>query len=104
MKSTRRGAQEILSAPKFKQLRSERAKLRWGLSFATLVMFFGFIALVWSARGALGVSFPGSSTPIWFGFIFVISVLVVVFTGIYVRQSNSRFDRLTDDLVREFGQ
>jgi uncharacterized membrane protein (DUF485 family) len=104
MKCTRRSAQEILSAPKFKQLRSERARLRWSLSFANLVLFFGFIALVWTARGALGVSFPGTSTTIWFGLFFVVHVLVALFTGFYVRQSNSRFDRLADDLVREFGQ
>jgi uncharacterized membrane protein (DUF485 family) len=97
-------AQEVLRTPKFQQLRSQRARLRWVLSGATLIMFFGLIVLVMTARNALGVNIPGSSTPLWFGLIFAMTVLVVVFTGLYVHQSNSRFDRLTDDLIRELGQ
>lgn len=102
--SSRLDVQAILSAPKFKQLRAERAALRWTLSLATLVTYFGFILLVLTERGALGVNIPGTSTPIWFALIFVATLLVVVFTGIYVRKSNSRFDCLTADLLRELGQ
>jgi uncharacterized membrane protein (DUF485 family) len=102
--NSRLDAQAILSAPKFKQLRAERAVLRWTLSLATLVMYFGLILLVLTERSALGVNIPGTSTPIWFALILVATLLVVVFTGIYVRKSNSRFDRLAADLLREFGQ
>lgn len=38
--------QRILSHPSFRELASERAKLRWSLSVITLVLFFGFIALI----------------------------------------------------------
>jgi len=41
---------EILLDPTFKRLTSARAKLRWGLSFVTVTMFFGSFAwsFVWS--------------------------------------------------------
>jgi uncharacterized membrane protein (DUF485 family) len=76
--SSRLDAQAILSAPKFKQLRAERAALRWTLSLATLVTYFGLILLVLTERSALGVNIPGTSTPIWFALIFVATLLVVV--------------------------
>jgi uncharacterized membrane protein (DUF485 family) len=102
--SSRLDVQTVLSAPKFKQLRAERAVLRWTLSLATLAMYFGLIVLVLTERNAFSGDIPGTSMPIWFGFIFAATLLVVVFTGIYVSRSNSRFDRLTTDLIRELGQ
>jgi uncharacterized membrane protein (DUF485 family) len=99
-----RNTQQILSAPKFRQLRSQRAFLRWTLSLATLAMFFGIIVLDWTARSALSADMPGTSTPIWFGLIIGMTLAVVALTGIYVHQSNSRFDRLTHELIREIEQ
>ena len=45
---------EILADPAFRQLTSARARLRWSLSIATLIMFFGFIGLITTAKAALG--------------------------------------------------
>jgi uncharacterized membrane protein (DUF485 family) len=96
--------ERILSDPSFKGLVSARAKLRWTLSAITLVMFFGFILLISMARGALGANIAGSAIPVGLGLAFAMIVAVVVLTGIYVLQSNSRFDPLTRALNREFGQ
>ena len=104
MKSTLHGAQEILSAPKFKQLRSERAKLRWGLSVATLVMFFGFIALISTARNTLGLPLASLSIPLGLFLAMSMIIVVVMLTGFYVYRCNSRFDELASLLNREFGQ
>ena len=95
---------EILADPVFKELVSARAKLRWGFSIVTLILFFGFIALISTARGALGANVAGSTIPL--GLLLALSMigLVVVLTGIYVQQSNSRFDELTRVLNREFAQ
>lgn len=103
LKNTRFNAAEILRAQKFRELSSGRAKLRWTLSLATLALFFGFILLVLSARSVLGTSSAGS-VPVWFNLSFAMVFLVVILTGVYVRRSNSRFDRLTNDLNQEFGQ
>lgn len=97
-------AADILHAQKFRELSSARATLRWTLSLATLVLFFGFILLVLSARSVLSTSIAGSAVPIWFNLSFAMVFLVVILTGVYVRRSNSRFDQLTNDLNQEFGQ
>lgn len=96
--------ERILSDPSFKELVSTRAKLRWTLSAITLVMFFGFILLISLARGALATNIAGSGIPVGLGLAFAMIVVVVVLTGIYVFQSNSRFDPLTRALNREFDQ
>ena len=96
--------QEILADPKFQHLVSARAKLRWSLSIVTLIMFFGFIALISTARSALGTAVAGSAIPL--GLILAISMIgvIVVLTGFYVHRSNSHFDELSRSLNREFGQ
>jgi uncharacterized membrane protein (DUF485 family) len=96
--------ERIMSDPSFKELVSARAKLRWSLSAVTLVMFFGFILLISMARGVLGANIAGSAIPVGLGLAFAMIVAVVVLTGIYVLQSNSRFDPLIRTLNREFGE
>jgi len=95
---------EIITDARFRNLASARAKLRWSLSVVTLIMFFGFIALISTARSALGVAVGGSSIPL--GLVLAVSMIVavVVLTGFYVHRSNSRFDELARALNREFSQ
>lgn len=95
---------EILADPLFRELASARAKLRWSLSIVTLIMFFGFIALISTARDALGATVAGSAMPLGLVLVLVMIAMVVTLTGIYVQRSNSRFDELTHALKREFGQ
>lgn len=94
----------VLADPDFTRLAGGRARLRWVLSTATLVMFFGFIALIASARDLLGASIPGSAIPVGLLLAFSIIVLVVMLTGIYVQRSNRYFDQLARRLNREFGR
>jgi uncharacterized membrane protein (DUF485 family) len=94
----------ILADPNFTKLAGGRARLRWVLSAVTLVMFFGFIALVASARSLLGASVPGSVIPVGLLLAFSIIVLVVVLTGVYVQRSNSQFDELARRLNGEFAR
>jgi uncharacterized membrane protein (DUF485 family) len=96
--------QRILSNPSFKELASARAKLRWTLSLITLALFFGFIAVISTARGALGANVANSAIPLGLMVAFTMIVLVVLLTGFYVQRSNARFDRLAQILTREFGQ
>ena len=95
---------EIISDPRFRHLVSARARLRWSLSILTLIMFFGFIALISTARGALGAAVAGSAVPLGLLLAMTMIVMVVILTGFYVHRSNSQFDELTSDLKREFGQ
>jgi uncharacterized membrane protein (DUF485 family) len=100
MKRTR----QILADPAFRELALARAKLRWGLSIITLIMFFGFIALISTAKGALGANVGGSDMPLGLVLALAVVVLVVLLTGFYIQRSNSRFDELARALNRRFGQ
>jgi uncharacterized membrane protein (DUF485 family) len=97
-------AQQILIDPTFKELALERSRLRWGLSIATLAMFFGFIGLISSAGSLLGEKVQGSTVPVGLLLALAMIVLVVAMTGFYVRRSNSRFDELARAVNREFAQ
>jgi uncharacterized membrane protein (DUF485 family) len=94
----------ILADPVFRELASARARLRWGLSVVTLILFFGFIALISTARGTLGATVGGSAMPLGLVLALAVIVLVVLLTGFYVQRSNSRFDELARGLNRRFGQ
>ena len=96
--------QEIIGDPRFRSLASARAKLRWSLSIVTLIMFFGFIALISTAKSALGVPIAGSSIPLGLLLAMFMIVAVVALTGFYVYRSNSCFDELARVLNREFGR
>jgi uncharacterized membrane protein (DUF485 family) len=99
---TRDRTQEIIRDPRFQNLASARARLRWSLSIVTLIMFFGFIALISTAKSALGVAVAGSSIPLGLLLAMSMCVVVVMLTGFYVYRSNSRFDELANLLNREF--
>jgi uncharacterized membrane protein (DUF485 family) len=94
----------ILADPVFRELASARAKLRWGLSVVTLILFFGFIALISTARSALGATIGGGTMPLGLVLALAVIVLVILLTGFYVQRSNSRFDELARGLNRRFGQ
>jgi uncharacterized membrane protein (DUF485 family) len=95
---------QVLADPAFRELALARAKLRWGLSIVTLIMFFGFIALISTARAALGATVGGSDMPLGLVLALAVIVLVVLLTGFYVQRSNSHFDELARTLNRRFGQ
>jgi uncharacterized membrane protein (DUF485 family) len=94
----------ILANPAFRELVSARAKLRWSLAIVTLVMFFGFITLISTSKGALGATVTESEIPLGRLIALAMIAIVVILTGIYVQQSNTRFDELSRTLNREFGQ
>jgi uncharacterized membrane protein (DUF485 family) len=97
-------AQKIIDDPAFKQLASARARLRWGLSAVTLIMFFGFIALISTAGNALKADVSGSSVPLGLLLAVTVIVLVVLLTGYYVMRSNTSFDELSRRLSRELAR
>src|SRR6266404_5492670 len=95
---------QVLADPVFRELALARAKLRWGLSIVTLILFFGFIALISTAKSALGANVAGSDIPLGLALALSVIVLVVLLTGFYVQRSNWRFDELARGLNRRFGQ
>ena len=94
----------VVADPVFRELALARAKLRWGLTIVTLILFFGFIALISTAKSALAANVAGSDIPLGLALGLTVIVLVVLLTAFYVQRSNSRFDELARGLNRRFDQ
>jgi uncharacterized membrane protein (DUF485 family) len=95
--------EKINKSPKFQELVRQRSRLAVILSIIMLVIYFGFILLVAYAPGFLGT--PISSTSVTtigvpIGLFVIVSAFVL--TGIYVAKANSEFDRMNDEILREF--
>jgi uncharacterized membrane protein (DUF485 family) len=84
--------------PAFQELVRTRGRLGWGLTFAMLVIYFGFLGLVAFAPHVMATPVLGIITlgfPLGLGVI----VIAIVLTGIYVFEANRRFDALTRRIV-----
>lgn len=91
--------EQIKRDPDFHALVRKRSRLAWGLSAATLAIYFGFILLVAFAPGVM-------ATPIGSGIVTVgiplgVGVIVAAFvlTGLYVYRANTEFDLTTQRIV-----
>lgn len=94
--------ERVLANPKFHELCSKRASFGWTLSFAMLLVYYAFIAVIafdpallakpLSSSGVMSVGIPVGLGVILFAFLI---------TGIYVRRANSEFDELNRQIVEE---
>lgn len=93
----------ISRSPKFQELVSQRSRLATILSILMLVIYFGFILLVAYAPGFLGTPMSaGGITTIGVPIGLFVIVSAFVLTGIYVARANTEFDRLNEEILREF--
>jgi len=90
MGHTPEATRRILADPKFQSLASGRARLRWGLSILTLVMFFGFVALISTARGALAATVTGTAIPIGLVLALGFYFMTRIATNAFRRQRRKR--------------
>ncbi|WP_454916818.1 DUF485 domain-containing protein [Xanthobacter sediminis] len=94
-------AARIAANPDYQRLKTTRSKFGWLLTFAMLIVYYGFIILiafekdVLAARIGSGVMTWG--IPIGFGVI----VFTVLITAIYVRRANGEFDALSEKIKAE---
>ena len=88
----------IQSDPNYIKLVADRKSFGWLLTIITLVVYYGFIALVAFDPTAIAIPLAGNITV---GLVigFAIIVFAVVITGIYVARANSRYDDLTAAIV-----
>ncbi|MGZ5130837.1 MAG: DUF485 domain-containing protein [Reyranella sp.] len=93
-------ASRIASNPKYQERKAKRTRFGWTLTWAIMVVYYGFILLVAFGKGFLsqriGDGVMTIGMPIGFGVI----VFTVVITAIYVRRANSEFDDLTADVAK----
>lgn len=86
---------KILADPAFQRLVATRRKLTVLLSVIMLAVYFAFILTIAFAPEVLGQ--PVGEGPMSIGIPIGIGIILIAFalTGIYVRLSNSVFDKLT---------
>jgi uncharacterized membrane protein (DUF485 family) len=88
----------IENDPNYQKLVSERRSLGWTLAIITLVMYYGYIAIVAFAPSLIAVPLFGSIT---FGIVLGVAIILasILLTGIYVIRANAEYDDLTDAVV-----
>jgi len=94
--------EDILNDPDFLKLVRQKNTISWILTVLELVLYFGFIALIAFNKEFLGLKISGSITigiPIAVGTI----ILSWVFTGIYIRWANSKYDDMVKHIKDKVG-
>lgn len=88
----------IEADPNYQKLVSERKSFGWTLAIITLVIYYGFIAVVAFAPEIISIKVDGDIT---LGIIIGVAIILasILLTGIYVMRANSRYDDLTSAIV-----
>jgi uncharacterized membrane protein (DUF485 family) len=88
----------IQSDPNYIRLVAERKSFGWTLAIITLVIYYGYIAVVAFAPSVIAIPVAGSITV---GIILGVAIILasIVLTGIYVSRANSHYDELTKAIV-----
>ncbi len=88
----------IEADPNYQKLVSERRAFGWTLAIITLLLYYGYIAIVAFAPGLIGTKVAGEITV---GIIMGVALILlsIILTGIYVLRANSEYDDLTNAIV-----
>jgi uncharacterized membrane protein (DUF485 family) len=88
----------IETDPNYQKLVSERKSLGWTLAIITLVMYYGYIAIVAFAPSLIAAPLFGSITV---GIVLGVAIILasILLTGIYVMRANGEYDELTNAIV-----
>jgi len=88
----------IENDPNYLKLVSERKSFGWTLAIITLVMYYGYIAIVAFAPSLIAVPLFGSITV---GIVLGVAIILasILLTGIYVMRANAEYDDLTNAII-----
>ena len=88
----------IEADPNYQKLVAERKSFGWTLTIITLVIYYGFIAVVAFAPGIISTKVFGDIT---IGIIVGVAIILasILLTGVYVMRANSEYDDLTNAIV-----
>jgi uncharacterized membrane protein (DUF485 family) len=91
-------AKRIEADPNYRKLVSERKSLGWTLAVITLVMYYGYIAIVAFIPSLIAAPLFGSITV---GIVLGVAIILasILLTGIYVIRANADYDELTAAIV-----
>jgi uncharacterized membrane protein (DUF485 family) len=88
----------IENDPNYLKLVSERKSLGWTLAIITLIMYYGYIAIVAFAPSVIAIPLAGSITV---GIVLGVAIILasILLTGIYVMRANAEYDDLTNAIL-----
>jgi uncharacterized membrane protein (DUF485 family) len=88
----------IEADPNYQKLVAERKAFGWTLAIITLVIYYGFIAIVAFAPGVISARVAGDITV---GIILGVAIIVasIALTGIYILRANREYDDLTSAIA-----
>jgi uncharacterized membrane protein (DUF485 family) len=88
--------------PKFQKLVSTRSTYSIVMTLAMIVVYFGYILLVAFNKDFLAQKL-GAELVTSVGLLIGVGVLLfaIIITGLYVRRSNTEFDSLKEDVIKE---
>jgi uncharacterized membrane protein (DUF485 family) len=94
--------EKIRNNPKFIRLVKERGKFQWTLSAIVLIMFYGYFMVIAFAPKFLGGKIAeGSMWPIGYTVELFLFIFFWCTTLVYVLRSNSVYDEMAQDVVKE---
>lgn len=94
-------ATRIQSHPRYRELRQERNRFGWTLTALMMFVYYGYIALIAFNKPFLAQPIGGGVTTLGIPLGMFVIVFTIAITGIYVRRANSRYDALTQDILRD---
>lgn len=92
--------QRVVNHPKYKELKAKRSSFGWTLTWAMMIVYYGFIALIAFDKSFLAQKLGSGVTTIGIPIGFGVIVFTVVITAIYVRRANSEYDDLTAEITK----
>ncbi len=96
--------EDLLNDPEFKSLVAQKNTISWILTVLELVLYFGFIALIAFNKPFLAQKLSeGKATTIGIPIAIGTIVLSWVFTGIYIRWANSKYDDMVKKVKEKVG-
>ncbi|MDD2884764.1 MAG: DUF485 domain-containing protein [Dechloromonas sp.] len=92
----------IRANPKFHQLKNTRNSYGWVMTFAMLIVYYGYIALIAFNKAFLAQPLgPDGVTTIGIPIGVGVIAFTIIITGIYVRRANTEFDALKEQIIEE---
>lgn len=90
----------IKGDPNYHTLVKERSAFGWTLAILTLVLYYGYIAIVAFAPNLIAQKVSGDITV---GIIMGVGLILasIILTGVYVLRANSRYDELNRAIVAQ---
>ncbi len=90
----------VVSNPKYQELKAKRSSFGWKLTWAMMIVYYGFIGLIAFDKSFLAQKMGAGVTTIGIPIGFGVIIFTIVITAIYVRRANSEYDDLTAAITK----